>query len=133
MPGLPKPNPPASRLIRFYLPSGVAPSRLEAIETLIEGAYKLPARALTWPTNERRIVRPRQVAFFLARKFTDYSLPQIGIFFAKRHHTTVLYGVRMIEKRCYQSPRFKRFVAGLEEAIQLEFQGGEKDESSPSK
>ena len=42
------------------------------------------------------IVRPRQVAMYLAKTLTLRSLPEIGRRFGGRDHTTVLHAVRKI-------------------------------------
>lgn len=39
----------------------------------------------------KAIAFPRQIAMYLARELTDYSLPQIGAMFGGRDHTTVLH------------------------------------------
>lgn len=44
----------------------------------------------------QEVARARQVAMFLARERTPYSLPQIGRCF-NRDHTTVIHAVRRIE------------------------------------
>jgi len=44
----------------------------------------------------RTIVRPRQVAMFLAKEMTPRSLPEIGRRFGNRDHTTVLHACRKI-------------------------------------
>lgn len=44
-----------------------------------------------------RIVRPRQVVFYLARKLTLCSLPEIGRRIGGRDHTTALWGIQKIE------------------------------------
>lgn len=41
--------------------------------------------------RSRAIAYPRQVAMYLARKLTDYSLPEIGEHFGGRDHTTVIH------------------------------------------
>jgi chromosomal replication initiator protein len=43
------------------------------------------------------VVKPRQVAMFLAKMLTLRSLPEIGRRFGGRDHTTVLHAVRKIE------------------------------------
>ena len=49
--------------------------------------------------RNREIVRPRQVAMYLAKKVTGRSLPEIGRRIGGRDHTTVLHGIRKIEAR----------------------------------
>lgn len=46
----------------------------------------------------RSIVRPRQVAMYLAKIMTPLSLPEIGRKFGGRDHTTVIHGVQKIEE-----------------------------------
>lgn len=50
--------------------------------------------------SERRtgeIVKARHIAFFVIRRFTGRSFPQIGKAFGDRDHTTVLHGCRRVE------------------------------------
>lgn len=44
------------------------------------------------------IVRPRQVAMYLARVLTTRSMPEIGRRFGDRDHTTALHAFRKIER-----------------------------------
>ena len=44
------------------------------------------------------VVRPRQIAMYLAKILTLRSLPEIGRRFGGRDHTTVLHAVRKIEE-----------------------------------
>jgi chromosomal replication initiator protein len=44
----------------------------------------------------RAIAYPRQLAMYLARSLTDYSLPDIGGFFGGRDHTTVMHACEKI-------------------------------------
>ena len=55
------------------------------------------ARALS-SRRTRTIVRPRQIAMYLAKVMTPRSLPEIGRRFGNRDHTTVLHAVRKIEE-----------------------------------
>ncbi len=45
-------------------------------------------------SRKRSIVRPRQLAMFLAKELTDKSYPEIGELFGGRDHTTVLHAYR---------------------------------------
>ena len=44
----------------------------------------------------RAVVRPRQVAMYIAKTVTSRSLPEIGRRFGGRDHTTVLHAVRKV-------------------------------------
>ncbi len=47
--------------------------------------------------RSRGIAYPRQIAMYLARQLTDYSLPEIGEYFGGRDHTTVLHAYDKIQ------------------------------------
>lgn len=50
------------------------------------------------------VVRPRQVAMYLARRLTVCSLPEIGRRMGGRDHTTVMHGVARVEQRLATEP-----------------------------
>jgi len=47
--------------------------------------------------RSRGIAYPRQIAMYLARQLTDYSLPEIGGYFGGRDHTTVMHAYDKIQ------------------------------------
>ena len=47
--------------------------------------------------RSRGIAYPRQIAMYLARQLTDYSLPEIGEYFGGRDHTTVMHAFDKIQ------------------------------------
>lgn len=52
--------------------------------------------------GERRssdLMFPRHVGMYLAKELTLFSLPHIGRAFGNRDHTTILNGVRRVERR----------------------------------
>lgn len=46
----------------------------------------------------QKVVRPRQVAVYLARRLTTHSLPQISRRFGKRDHTTAMWAAQKITR-----------------------------------
>jgi chromosomal replication initiator protein len=52
---------------------------------------------LVGPRKPRPLALARQIAMYLCREFTDYSLPELGVIF-QRDHTTVLYGEQKIRR-----------------------------------
>jgi hypothetical protein len=61
-----------------------------------------------------KIVLPRQIGFYLARRLTTQSLPEIGRRFGGKDHTTVLHGSRVIERKISEDPKLAETVAALE-------------------
>jgi chromosomal replication initiation ATPase DnaA len=54
---------------------------------------------------------------YLARAHSGLSYPELGNVF-RRDHSSVIHGVRMIERRIQVQPAFAKFLARLESAIQ---------------
>jgi len=59
----------------------------------------------------RSIVRPRQVAMYLAKNLTNCSYPQIGSRFGDRDHTTVMHAVRKVEDMIAEDKQFSDDVS----------------------
>ncbi len=70
---------------------------VEDIQKLIAGEFDLRLSELTGPRRTASVVQPRQVAMYLARKFTGKSLQDIGAAFGGRSHATVLNAARKVE------------------------------------
>jgi chromosomal replication initiation ATPase DnaA len=60
--------------------------------------FNIPTHDLKGPYRTASIAYARQVAFYLSRKLTVRSFPEIGKKFGGRDHTTVLHGYRKIER-----------------------------------
>jgi chromosomal replication initiator protein len=72
--------------------------RIEDILRVVTRHYKVPRTELLSSRRSRDVVRPRQIAMYLAKSLTSRSLPEIGRRFGGRDHTTVLHSVRKIEQ-----------------------------------
>ena len=64
------------------------------------------------------MVRPRQVAMYLAKTLTLRSLPEIGRRFGGRDHTTVLHAVRKIEGLVARDTALSEEVESLKRQLQ---------------
>jgi len=70
---------------------------VENIQKTVADYFKIKVSDLFSSKRTRQIVRPRQVAMWLAKNLTSQSYPSIGDAFGGRDHTTVLHAVRTIE------------------------------------
>jgi chromosomal replication initiator protein len=81
-------------LIRPQEPKRV---KIEDIQRAVARQYNVSRSDLLSSRRTANVVRPRQVAMYLAKTLTLRSLPEIGRRFGGRDHTTVLHAVRKIE------------------------------------
>jgi len=88
----------AERTIRDLVRSA-EPKRIkiEDIQRIVAKHYNISRADLVSARRTRTIVKPRQVAMYLAKVMTPRSLPEIGRRFGNRDHTTVLHAVRKID------------------------------------
>ncbi len=68
----------------------------EEIQRATASYFRITYSAMLGKDRRREFVRPRQIAMYLTRSLTSYSLPQIGTLFGGRDHTTVLHACRVI-------------------------------------
>lgn len=71
---------------------------VENIQKTVAEYFKIKVADLFSKKRTRVIVRPRQIAMWLAKNLTSQSYPSIGDAFGGRDHTTVLHAVRTIDE-----------------------------------
>jgi chromosomal replication initiator protein len=79
------------------LRSSSAQISIDAIQREVARYYNIRQTEMHSNRRSRNIVRPRQIAMYLAKNLTNCSYPQIGSRFGDRDHTTVMHAVRKIE------------------------------------
>jgi chromosomal replication initiator protein len=92
--------------------------RVEDIQRVVARHYNVPRSDLLSNRRTRIIVRPRQVAMYLAKMMTPRSLPEIGRRFGGRDHTTVLHAVRKIEEQMGSDAKLAQEMELLKRLIQ---------------
>ncbi len=81
-------------LVRQVEPKRV---KIEEIQRIVARHYQVSRADILSSRRTQTVVRPRQVAMYLAKQLTLRSLPEIGRRFGGRDHTTVLHAVRKID------------------------------------
>jgi chromosomal replication initiator protein len=71
--------------------------RLLDIEKAVCAAFGLEAKSLQSGGKAKRISHPRMLAMWLARKYTRAALSEIGQYFGRRSHSTVISAQKRIE------------------------------------
>jgi len=67
---------------------------------------------LTSRSRKQAVVRPRQMAIFLSRRYTDAPLQAIGKAF-NRYHATALHSINAIESGARKSAALRKQVEYL--------------------
>jgi hypothetical protein len=106
-----EPEPPAPEIV--LIPS----NKIELIKRSICKHYGLTRANIESASRKSVVVRPRQIAMYLARKHTDHSYPEIGRRFGGRDHTTILHAFHKIEGLIARDAAMAATVADLEAAI----------------
>ena len=83
---------------------------VEDIQKQVAQHYNIKVSDMHSARRSRSVARPRQVAMYLAKKFTTKSLPDIGRRFGGKDHTTVMHAVRKIEELRGADPNFAEDV-----------------------
>lgn len=70
---------------------------IELIKKIVCSHFNITEQEIVSPSRAKRIVKPRQKAIYLARKYTDQPLKKIGRSF-KKYHATAIYSINAVEK-----------------------------------
>ena len=83
---------------------------IEEIQKRVAEHWGLRVTDMTSSRRARAVARPRQVAMYLSKQFTDRSLPEIGRMFGNRDHTTVMHAVSRVTELMAADPDFREQV-----------------------
>jgi len=70
---------------------------VDLIQRRVADRFNLSLQDLRTKKRNKNIVLPRQIAMYLARELTNFSLPEIGVFFGGKDHTTILHAWKKIK------------------------------------
>lgn len=83
------------------------------IKEVVANYYNISMEDLVSKKKTKNIAYPRQIAMYIARKLTDYSLPKLGEEFGGRDHSTVLHACNKVEEDMESSQEIKKNVDDL--------------------
>jgi chromosomal replication initiator protein len=70
---------------------------IDEIQRAVCEYYRIDRSEMSSKRRARAVVRPRQVAMYIAKMMTPRSYPEIGRKFGGRDHSTVIHAVRLVE------------------------------------
>ncbi len=90
---------------------------INKIQSRVAKYYRVSVNDLKGKKRVKTIVVPRQIAMYLARELTDKSLPQIGMEFGGKDHTTVMHSCDKISELVIKDEEIKRAVNELKDEL----------------
>ena len=89
----------------------------EYIQDVVGKYFNISPADLRGSKRSNDITFPRQIAMYLCRNVAQMSLPQIGIDFGKRDHTTVMHAVNKIEKEIKTNSNTRLIVESVQNIL----------------
>ncbi|MFC5403192.1 chromosomal replication initiator protein DnaA [Cohnella soli] len=108
----------AAEALKDILPTGR--SRLitmQDIQQRVGDFYGLKLEDFKARKRTKAVAFPRQIAMYLSRELTDYSLPKIGDAFGGRDHTTVIHAHEKISQLLKVDQDLYKIINSLTEKI----------------
>ncbi|MFP4020329.1 MAG: chromosomal replication initiator protein DnaA [Halanaerobium sp.] len=90
---------------------------IERIKKIITDDYNLRMEDMQSKKRTQNIAFPRQIAMYLSRELTDFSLPHIGNEFGGRDHTTVIHAHNKIQEKIENEDDFSNKIERLIDTI----------------
>ena len=87
------------------------------IQEAVAEFYDIQIEEFASKKRTKSIAFPRQIAMYLARELTDYSLPKIGEVFGGRDHSTVIHAHEKVSKMLNEDEIFKQELEEIEGKI----------------
>lgn len=87
---------------------------LADIDQAVAKHFKIDRRDLISHKRERKYTTPRFAAYYLARRWTPQSYPQLGLHYGGRDHTSIMHGERRAIERLAEDNAFAANVDAVE-------------------
>ncbi|MCT4665913.1 MAG: chromosomal replication initiator protein DnaA [Flavobacteriales bacterium] len=107
----------AEQVVRRFVSQRVHEVTIHTIQLIVCEHYNVSMDALQSKTRKRPIVQARQVAMFLAKKYTKNSLVKIGKEIGGRDHATVLHALKTVKNLMDIDKSFNNDIGSLERKL----------------
>ncbi len=90
---------------------------IQDIQQKVGEFYGLKLEDFKARKRTKAVAFPRQIAMYIARELTDYSLPKIGEAFGGRDHTTVIHAHEKITQQLKVDSELYKIVNNLMDKV----------------
>lgn len=92
---------------------------IEEIQRIVSQHFDIPDDMLRAKTRKKEIAYIRQLAMYLTKELTKYSLTTIGLHFGGRDHSTVIHAIQCIENQIKRDKKVRDDVETLKSKIEM--------------
>ncbi|HEX6922987.1 MAG TPA: chromosomal replication initiator protein DnaA [Bacillales bacterium] len=104
----------AAEALKDIIPSSKPKTiTIHDIQKMVGGHYNVQLEDFAAKKRTKSIAFPRQIAMYLSREMTDFSLPKIGQEFGGRDHTTVIHAHEKITKLINTDNELKQSIENI--------------------
>jgi chromosomal replication initiator protein len=107
----------ASRIVSDMVTFREKTLSISDIQEKVCDYYKLSVNEIQTKSRKRDVVQARQIAMYLARKYTKSSLTVIGEQIGNRDHATVLHAVKTVMDLCETDREIRESVSTIEKEL----------------
>ena len=90
---------------------------VQTIQKMVARYWGLTVDELRSPMRQRRISLPRQIAIYLVRNHMNLSFSEIGQYFGKRDHSTIMSAYRKLEMMLQHNSMIQETVGMIQKEI----------------
>ena len=111
----------ALREIENILKTNKKPLSIKEIQERAAKAFQLTAEEIKSPSRRKNILKARQTAMYLVRKYMNKSLSDISLAFGKKDHTTAINSIKKVRLLSEKDSGFKNILDGLKQDLKQGF------------
>lgn len=89
------------------------------IQKIVGQNYNIKLEDFKAKKRTKSVAFPRQIAMYLSRELTDYSLPKIGEEFGGRDHTTVIHAHEKISKLLQTDSQLEKQLKEIKDMLKV--------------
>lgn len=104
-------------VLKDMISEGEKKITIDLIQKKVSEYFDIRLSDMRAKKRSKAIAYPRQIAMYITRQLTDYSLPEIGEFFGGRDHTTVIHACDKIAEDLKSKSGMKGLVDKLVQSI----------------
>ena len=109
----------AREVLKVVVGDVKSPLTIETIQRTVCDYFSIPEDLIRAKTRKQEIVNARQVAMYLAKELTNFSLKTIGLHFGGRDHSTVIHAYQSVEDQMRIDQKYQANVQQIRRRLQM--------------